>query len=94
MYKETPKLLFIKVIVFTIVTLHGRKNASFLEKQGKFGKKQILEKSKVRKKSKFGKRTVWRGYVGFGQLNLKDEICARQVKKLSQASKFCKLSKG
>jgi hypothetical protein len=30
--------------VFTIVTLHGRQNASFLEKQGKLGKKQSLEK--------------------------------------------------
>jgi hypothetical protein len=41
--------------VFTIVTLHGRQNASFLEKQGKFGKKQILEKSKFWKKAKLGK---------------------------------------
>jgi hypothetical protein len=67
------------------------KNRESLEKskfwkKANFGKKQILEKSKVRKKSKFGKRTVWRGYVGFGQLNLKDEICARQVKELSEAS--------
>jgi hypothetical protein len=47
---------------------------------------KVWKTDKVWKKAKFGKNTVWRGYVGFDQLNLKDDMCARQVKKLSQVS--------